>query len=52
MARNPSTSCKTDYHDEYAPKRITRQELQQLLTRFHKDGLVTSDLTGQGTEVA
>ena len=25
-----------DYHIQYAPKRITRQELQQLLTRFHK----------------
>ncbi len=28
-----------------------KQELQQLLTRFHKDGLVTSNVTGQGTEL-
>lgn len=39
------------YHREYAPKRITRQDLQQLLTRFHQDGLVTSDLPGQGSEL-
>ena len=39
------------YHQEYAPKRITRQDLQQLLTRFHQDGLVTSDLPGQGPEL-
>jgi putative peptide zinc metalloprotease protein len=39
------------YHEEYAPKRITRQELQQLLTRFHQDGLVTSDMPGQGIEL-
>ncbi|MEL7497977.1 MAG: site-2 protease family protein [Planctomycetota bacterium] len=39
------------YHSEYAPKRITRQDLQQLLTRFHQDGLVTSDLPGQGMEL-
>ena len=39
------------FHREYAPKRITRPELQQLLTRFHKDGLVISDVSGQGTEL-
>ena len=39
------------YHREYSPKRITRQDLQQLLTRFHQDGLVTSDLPGQGSEL-
>jgi len=39
------------YHREYAPKRITRQDLQQLLTRFHKDGLVTSEVPGQGSEL-
>lgn len=39
------------YHAEYAPKRITRQDLQQLMTRFHQDGLVTSDLPGQGAEL-
>lgn len=39
------------YHSEYAPKRITRQDLQQLMTRFHQDGLVTSDLPGQGAEL-
>jgi len=39
------------YHAEYAPKRITRQDLQQLLTRFHNDGLVTSDVAGQGSEL-
>lgn len=40
-----------DYHRTYRPKRITRSELQQLLTRFHKDGLVISDMPGQGTEL-
>ena len=39
------------YHEKYAPKRITRQELQQLLTRFHQDGLVISDMPGQGIEL-
>jgi len=40
-----------NYHRDFAPKRITRQEMQQLLTRFHQDGLVTSDLPGQGIEL-
>jgi putative peptide zinc metalloprotease protein len=39
------------YHKKFAPKRITRSDLQQLLTRFHKDGLVTSDMPGQGIEL-
>jgi putative peptide zinc metalloprotease protein len=39
------------FHRVHAPKRITRSELQQLLTRFHKDGLVISDMTGQGIEL-
>ena len=39
------------YHREFTPKRITRQDLQQLLTRFHQDGLVTSDMPGQGAEL-
>jgi putative peptide zinc metalloprotease protein len=39
------------YHEKYAPKRITRQELQQLLTRFHQDGLVISSMPGQGIEL-
>ena len=40
-----------DYHRDFAPKRITQQEIQQLLTRFHQDGLVTSELPGQGVEL-
>lgn len=39
------------YHEKFAPKRITRQDLQQLLTRFHQDGLVTSNVSGQGAEL-
>jgi putative peptide zinc metalloprotease protein len=39
------------YHKKYAPKRITRSDLQQLLTRFHKDNLVTSEMPGQGIEL-
>ena len=39
------------YHEKYAPKRITRQDLQQLLTRFHQDNLVISDATAQGVEL-
>ena len=39
------------FHRDHAPKRITRSELQQLLTRFHKDGLVTSGAMGQGIEL-
>ena len=39
------------YHEKYAPKRITKQDLQQLLTRFHQDGLVVSDMPGQGLEL-
>ncbi len=40
-----------DYHEKFAPKRITRQDLQQLLTRFHQDSLVTSNVPGQGPEL-
>ncbi len=40
-----------EFHREHAPKRITRSELQQLLSRFHKDGLVISDVRGQGIEL-
>lgn len=40
-----------NFHEENAPKRITRSELQQLLTRFHKDGLVISEVNGQGIEL-
>ncbi len=40
-----------DYHKQYAPKRITRNDLQQVLTRLHKDGLVTSEMPGQGIEL-
>lgn len=40
-----------NYHEKFAPKRITRKDLQQLLTRFHSDGLVTSDVPGQGPEL-
>lgn len=39
------------FHREHAPKRITRSELQQLLTRFHRDGLVVSGVSGQGIEL-
>ncbi len=39
------------FQREHAPKRITRSELQQLLTRFHKDGLVISSVPGQGIEL-
>ena len=40
-----------NYHTAHSPKRITRTELQQLLMRFHRDGLVISDMPGQGTEL-
>ena len=40
-----------NFHRENAPKRISRSEFQQLLTRFHKDGLVISDVNGQGIEL-
>ena len=39
------------FQERFAPKRITHQEIQQLLTRFHQDGLVTSDMPGQGIEL-
>ncbi|MEM7781734.1 MAG: biotin/lipoyl-binding protein [Planctomycetota bacterium] len=39
------------YHEKFAPKRITRNDLQQLLTRFHQDGLVISEVGGQGAEL-
>lgn len=39
------------YHETHSPKRITRNDLQQLLMRFHKDGLVISDASGQGSEL-
>jgi putative peptide zinc metalloprotease protein len=44
-------AIQESYHKKYAPKRITRADLQQLLTRFHKDGLVKSDMPGQGLEL-
>ncbi len=39
------------YHQQYSPKRITRNDLQQLLTRFHKDNLVISEMPSQGIEL-
>lgn len=39
------------YHRQFAPKRLDRDQLQQLLQRFHRDGLVISDVTGQGIEL-
>lgn len=39
------------YHKQYAPKRLDRDQLQQLLQRFHKDGLVVADVGGQGLEL-
>lgn len=39
------------YHEKFSPKRITRPDLQQLLTRFHQDSLVTSSVLGQGAEL-
>ncbi len=39
------------YHREFSPKRIDRDQLQQLFQRFHRDGLVISDLPGQGPEL-
>ena len=44
-------SLQDAYHAEYAPKRITRNDLQQLLTRFHQDSLVTANVPGQGSEL-
>jgi len=44
-------SLQDAYHAEYAPKRITRNDLQQLLTRFHQDSLVTANVPGQGIEL-
>lgn len=44
-------SLMEEFHRIHSPKRITRNELQQLLTRFHKDALVTSDVSGQGPEL-
>jgi putative peptide zinc metalloprotease protein len=39
------------YHRQFAPKRLDRDQLQQLLQRFHKDGLVVSEVSGQGLEL-
>lgn len=44
-------SLMDEFHRVNSPKRITRNELQQLITRFHKDALVTSDVSGQGPEL-
>lgn len=39
------------YHQQFSPKRLDRDQLQQLLQRFHKDGLVVSEVGGQGREL-
>jgi putative peptide zinc metalloprotease protein len=39
------------YHRKFAPKRLDRDQLRHLLQRFHKDGLVISDVSGQGIEL-
>lgn len=39
------------YHKQFSPKRLDRDQLQQLLQRFHKDGLVVSEVSGQGLEL-
>jgi len=36
------------YEGRYAPDRVTEAQLNQLLFRFHQNGLVISDATGQG----
>ncbi|HMP78863.1 MAG TPA: hypothetical protein PKD54_05385 [Pirellulaceae bacterium] len=40
-----------NYHREHAPKRITPEEFQQLVQRFHKDNLIVGDAVNQGVEL-
>ena len=40
-----------NYHEEFAPRRLSQEQLHSLLQRFHKDSLVISDTSGQGSEL-
>lgn len=40
-----------NYHSEFSPKRLSLDQLHNLLQRFHRDGLVLSDSAGQGIEL-
>lgn len=40
-----------NYHSEFAPRRLSLDQLHSLLQRFHRDALILSDASGQGTEL-
>jgi len=40
-----------NYHEEFSPRRLSQEQLHNLLQRFHKDSLVISDSSGQGSEL-
>ena len=42
---------KTRFEDEFAPHKITYQDLQQFIGTLHRSGLVVSDAPGQGLQL-
>jgi putative peptide zinc metalloprotease protein len=39
------------FHERFAPQRLSQQDLQQLLGQLHRSGLVLSDRSGQGAQL-
>ena len=44
-------SIKEDFEREFAPQKITFQDLQQFIGMLHRSGLVISDAAGQGRQL-
>ena len=53
MMRNNASlqDIKEQFEDEFAPHKITFQDLQQFIGTLHRSGLVVSDAPGQGQQL-
>ncbi len=49
--KNSLQQIKEQFQSEFAPQRITLQDLQQFVGMLHRSGLVISDATGQGRQL-
>ena len=49
--KNSLQQIKERFQSEFAPQRITLQDLQQFVGMLHRSGLVISDATGQGRQL-
>ena len=49
--KNSLTDIKEAFQRQFAPQRITLQDLQQFVGMLHRSGLVISDASGQGRQL-